>query len=178
MIKTWAMAVCLGAAAIVTSVGALAQQSFTPQQGAAYMAECTSAGSDQTLCQCVWNGVQTRMSAAEYAELDAAFRVQQIHPSMGKYELIVGECNGTSRVTASNPEAYPGHTSANFMSACVNSGVSQAICACTMNTLERQMPLQSFAELDHMMNWGKGEQHPQYPAFVQIVQTCAAQNPS
>lgn len=177
MIKTWALAACIGIAAIVTGVSAVAQQNFTAEQAATFNSECVAGGGDATLCQCVWNGVQTGMTAPEFASFDAAVRSENTHPSMGKYELIVGRCNGTNRATASNPEAYPGHTSTNFMNGCISGGVSQAICACSMNRFERELPLQTFAELDHMMRWNKGPGHPHYTTFVRIVQECARANP-
>jgi len=173
MIKTWAVAVCVGVAALVAGLGAAAQQSFTAEQGATFNAECTTNGGAGALCQCVWNGVQAAMTPPEYESLDAAVRSQNTHPSMGKYELIVGRCNGTNRATAANPEAYPGHTNTNFMTGCTGGGVSQAICSCSMNRFERELSLQTFTELDHMMRWNKGPGHPHYTTFVRIVQECA-----
>lgn len=176
MIKTWAMAACLAVAALVVGV-ANAQQQLSPSERAArFTSECTSSGATSELCQCVWDGVQTRMTAEEYASFDAAIRSQQIHPSLAKFELIVGVCNGTSRVTASNPEAFPGHTSANFMNGCVPNGVSQAVCACIMNEVERTMSLQTFTELDRLMSWGRAEEHPARPQFIGIVQACVQRN--
>lgn len=177
MIKTWAMAACVAVAGLVVAVNAAAQNGFAPHLQAQYQSECTAGGASAELCACVWNGVQQRMSGEEFQALDTAMRSQQLHPSMAKYELIVGVCNGTSRVTASNPEAYPGHTSTNFMNGCQQGGVSQAICACSMNQFERTMSLQEFTELDRMMSWGKGEEHPLYQSFISTVQTCARNNP-
>lgn len=178
MIKTWAIAVCIAMMTFMTLGVAVAQQRFSVEQQATYMSECTASPSGSAaLCQCVWDGVQTRMTPDEYASLDTAVRNQQIHPSLAKYELVVGVCNGTSRVTASNPEAFPGHTSANFMNGCVQGGLSHAACACSMNEVERSMSLQTFTELDRMLGWGRGNQHAAWPQFAQIVQTCQRQNP-
>ncbi len=176
MIRTLKMVLCAGVAALAAGLSASAQTGFTPAQEQTFTSECAAGGAEASLCACIWSGLQTRMSGAEFTAMDAAFRAQQTHPAMGAFELAVGECNGTSRITASNPEAYPGHTSANFMNGCVSGGVSQAICACSMNQIEREMPLQTFVELDRMMSWGKGEQHPQYQNFVRIVQQCAVNN--
>ncbi len=178
MIKIWAIAACIALATFTTLGVAVAQQRFSAEQQAAYMSECTaSPNGEAALCQCVWDGMQARMTLEEYTSLDAAVRSQQIHPSLAKYELILSVCNGTSRVTASNPEAYPGHTSANFMNGCVQGGTSQAVCACSMNEFERSMPLQTFTEIDRMLGWGRGQQHPAWPQFVQTVQACSRQNP-
>jgi len=176
MIKNWAMAVCVAVAGLVVAVNAAAQNGFGAESAAAFQSECAASGGGAELCTCVWNGIQQGMSGAEYQALDAALRSQQLHPSMAKYELIVGVCNGTSRVTASNPAAYPGHTSTNFMNGCQQGGVSHAICACSMNEIERTLTLQQFTELDRMMSWGKGEEHALYPNFISIVQTCARNN--
>jgi hypothetical protein len=139
MIRTIAIAACAILAAVSAGLSANAQNGYTAEQGAAFSAQCESDGNTPAHCTCLWNRIQSGMSVQDYVALANAYGAQTVHPLMGRFELMIGECNGTSRVTASNPEAYPGHTSTNFMNGCLGGGVAQAVCACSMNTLEREI---------------------------------------
>jgi hypothetical protein len=171
--KSIAVAVCAGVAALFVSVGAWAQSSgYTEAMRTQFLNECRQGGSDVTLCQCIWNGVRAEYSLRQYSELNDAYRAQELHPNMVRQELILAECRGDAPANG----RYPAYTVQNFNTGCQGGGVSDAICSCMIDRLQQNVSFAEFVELDLMSAWGKDSEHSAYGRMVEAAQQCVALN--
>ncbi|MCR6646227.1 MAG: hypothetical protein NVV62_17785 [Terricaulis sp.] len=171
--KSIAVAVCAGVAALFVSVGAWAQSvGFTEDMRTQFVSECRQGGGDVTLCQCVWNGIRAEYSLQQYSELSNSYATQQLHPNMVRQELIVANCKGDAPANG----RYPAYTVQNFNTGCQGGGVSTAICSCMIDRLQQSVSFGEFVELDLMSAWGKDSEHHAYARMVDAAQQCVAAN--